>query len=134
MNHLCQLVDALPRVVCLGVHVLGAEVPPLEAVNRTKVTLNAVCQTDTVEVSARSVAIPDLDAGAGEGEGGGGAANEPEELGEDGAEEDALGCEEGENGRAAGGGEGEFQGRGREDGDGACASPGRVLEYSCSKE
>jgi hypothetical protein len=108
VNHLCQLINALPRVVRLGVYVLGAEVPPLESVDRAEVTFRALRKPNAIEVGARSVAVPDLDAGFGEGEGGGGAADEPEELGEDGAEEDALGCEEREDGGAAGGSEGEF--------------------------
>lgn len=81
---------------------------PLEAVDRTKVTLRALCEPDAIEIGTRSIAVPDLDAGFGEGEGGGRAADEPEEFGEDGAEEDALGCEEREDEGAAGGGEGKF--------------------------
>lgn len=108
VNHLRQLVHALPSVIRLGVYVLSTEVPPLESVDRAEVTLRALCEPNAIEVAARAVAVPDLDAGFGEGEGGGGAADEPEELGEDGAEKDALGCEEWENGGAAGRGEGKF--------------------------
>jgi hypothetical protein len=61
-----------------------------------------------VEEFARSVAVPDFDTGFGKGEGGGGARDEPEEFGDYGAEEDAFGGEEGEDGGAVGLGEGEF--------------------------
>lgn len=107
-HDVCELVDALSGVVRIGVYVGRAEVSPLEAVDGAKVALGARRESDAVEVGARAVAVPDLDPGAGEVDGGGGAAYEPEELGEDGAEEHAFGCQEGEDGRTGGGGEGEF--------------------------
>lgn len=82
--------------------------PPLESVDGAQVTLRTVCESDAVKVGARAVAVPDLNARFREGEGGGRAADEPEEFGEDGPEEDTLGCEERENGGAVGGGEGKF--------------------------
>ena len=49
-------------------------------------------EAHAVEVFAGAVPVPDFDAGGREGEGGGGAGDEPEEFGDDGAEEDAFGC------------------------------------------
>ena len=48
-----------------------------------------------VEVFAGAISVPDFDAGGREWEGGCGARNEPEEFGDDGAEEDAFGGEDG---------------------------------------
>lgn len=53
----------MPCVVRLGIHVLGAEVPPLEAIDRAEVTLRTLRKPDAVEVGSRAVAVPDLDAG-----------------------------------------------------------------------
>ena len=63
VNHLRQLINTLPCVVCLGNNVLGAEVPPLESVDRAEVTFRALREPDAIEVGARSIAIPDFDAG-----------------------------------------------------------------------
>jgi len=41
-QYLGQLIDALARVVGVGVNILGTEVPPLKAVNRTQVTLGSM--------------------------------------------------------------------------------------------
>lgn len=57
-------------------------------------------EADAVEVGARAVAVPDLDAGCGEGKGGCAAGDEPEEFGDDGTQEDAFGCQEGQDGFA----------------------------------
>lgn len=97
MDDLGQLVDALAGVVGVGVDVLGAKVPPLEAVDGAQVADVAVRQADAVEELAGAVAVPDLDADVAEGLGRGVALDEPEELGDDGAEEDALRGEEGED-------------------------------------
>jgi hypothetical protein len=48
-------------------------------------------KADAVEIFSAAVAIPDLYAGFGEGKAGRGAGNEPEEFGDDGADEDAFG-------------------------------------------
>lgn len=66
--------------------------PPLEPVHGAEVAFRAVRKADAVEVGAGGVAVPDFDAGGGEGEGGGRAGDEPEEFGDDGAEEDAFRC------------------------------------------
>ena len=92
MNHVRQLVDALAGIVRSGVLVLGAEVAPLEAVHRAQVAFLSVREADAVEEGTGAVAVPDLDALGRERFGGGVAADEPEEFGDDGAEEDAFGC------------------------------------------
>jgi len=97
VHHLGQLVDALARVIRLGVDVGRAEMPPLEAVDGAEITGGAVREPDAVEIRPAAVAVPDLNAGGGKRDGGGAAGDEPEELGDDGAEEDAFGCEEGED-------------------------------------
>mmetsp|Transcript_125011 Transcript_125011/g.399693 ORF Transcript_125011/g.399693 Transcript_125011/m.399693 type:complete len:412 (-) Transcript_125011:138-1373(-) len=61
-NALCQLVNPLTCVVGVHVHVLRAEVAPLEAVDRAQVSLLAVGQTPVVQELAGAIAIPDLDA------------------------------------------------------------------------
>lgn len=67
INHLRQLIHPLPRIIRPGVHILGAEMAPLEAVDGTEVTDGAVGETDAVEVFAAAVAVPDFDPGGGEG-------------------------------------------------------------------
>lgn len=64
---------------------------PLEAVHGAQVADFPVRETDFVEVFARAVAVPDFDPRFAEGYGGGRAGDEPEEFGEDGAQEDAFG-------------------------------------------
>lgn len=68
MNDFRELVNTLSCVVCLSIDVLGAKVPPLEAINRTEVAHCAMGEADRVEIFARSVPIPDLDACGGQGE------------------------------------------------------------------
>jgi len=100
---------------------------PLKAVDGAEVADFAVGETDAVEVFTGGVAVPDFYTGGGEGEGGGAAGDEPEELGDDSAEEDAFSGEEGEDGSGGlggvggGPGEGEAEGGGGEDGKGACS-------------
>lgn len=64
---------------------------PLETIDRSQISLFAVGKTYAVEVFAGAISVPDLYPGRREGEGGGGARNEPEEFGDNGAEEDAFG-------------------------------------------
>lgn len=97
VNNLGELVDSLARVVRLGVDVLGAKVPPLEAIHGTEVADLAVVEAEVVEELARAIAVPDLDAGLAKAGGGGVALNEPEELGDNGAGKDAFGGKEGED-------------------------------------
>jgi hypothetical protein len=59
-----------------------------------------VGQADAVEELAGPIAVPDLDTDLVEGEGGCVALDEPEELGDDGAEEDPFCCEQREDGAA----------------------------------
>ena len=102
MDDLGQLVDALTGIVGAGIDVHGAEVAPLEAVDGAEVADGAVGQADLVQELARAVAVPDLDVGGGEREGRGAAGDEPEQLGDDGAEKDALRGQERENGDRGG--------------------------------
>lgn len=55
-------------------------------------------QAHAVKVFTAAVSVPDLDSRVREGQGGCRAGNEPEELGDDGAKEDAFGGENGEDG------------------------------------
>lgn len=122
VHHLGELVDALARVVGGGIDVRGAKVAPLEPVDGAQVALGAVPEPCGVEEGARAVAVPDLDALLAEGQRRGRARDEPEELGEDGLVEDALGGQEGVERRAGGGVEGEFERARGKEGVGACAS------------
>lgn len=121
VDDLGQLVHALAGVICLCVDILGAKVPPLEAVDGAQVADVAVREPDAVEELAGPVAVPDLDADVAEGGGGGVALDEPEQLGDDGAEEDSLCGEEGEDGAAVVV-ELELEAWGRENGQGTGAS------------
>lgn len=127
VNNLGELVDSLACVVRLGVDILGAKVPPLEAVHRTEVADLAVVEAEVVEELARAIAIPNLDAGLAEAVGGCVALDEPEELGDNGASKDALGGKEGKD-RDAVVVEGEFEGSRSKDGICACASPRKLSE------
>ena len=134
-DDLSDLIHAFARVICLRVDVFGSEMPPLEPVDRTQVAFCTVREADAVQIGAGPVAVPDLDAGGGEGQGGRGAGDEPEEFSDDGAEEYALCCEEGEDwdrgdggGGVGGAGERETELRREGDGEGACAGAiGAVL-------
>ena len=129
MHDARELVDALARVVGLGVDVGGAEMPPLEAVHWAQVAHLAVREAQVVEELARAVAVPDLDALRGECVRGCVARDEPEELGDDGFGEDAFCGEEREDGCAAAV-EGEFERARGEDGVGACAGSGGIARVS----
>lgn len=98
MDNLRELVHPLPRIIRLSIDVLGAKVPPLETVHGAQVADFAVREADLVEELARAVAVPDLDTLFAQGGGCRAALDEPEELGDDGAEENALCCEEREDG------------------------------------
>lgn len=74
--------------------------PPLKAVDGAQVADLAVGESDAIEELAGPVAVPDLDADVAEGGRGCVALDEPEELGDDGAEEDSLCGEQGKDGAA----------------------------------
>lgn len=57
-----------------------------------------------VQELAAAVTVPDFDACFREGDGGGASGDEPEELGDDGTQENAFGGEEGEDGDRVRGG------------------------------
>jgi len=77
INHLCQLIHALSRIVRLGIDILGPEMAPLKPVDRSQVSDFAVREPNAVKIGARSVSVPDLDPGFGEGKGRGAATDEP---------------------------------------------------------
>ena len=85
------MIDTLPRIIRLRIYILRAKMPPLEAIDRSQVPFFTVGKADAVEVFAGAISVPDFYPGRREGEGGCGARNEPEEFGDDGAEEDAFG-------------------------------------------
>ena len=68
--------------------------PPLEAIDGSQISYFSVGEADAVEVLAAAVAVPDLYARFREGQGRSGAGDEPEEFGDDGAEENPLGGQE----------------------------------------
>ena len=61
VDDLAELVDALALVVGVHVDILGAEMPPLEAVHRAQVADLAVVQASLVQELARGVGVPDPD-------------------------------------------------------------------------
>ena len=69
VNDLCQLIDPLARVIRLRVHVVGAEMPPLETIDGSQISYFSVGEADAVEVLTAAVAVPDLDARFREGQG-----------------------------------------------------------------
>jgi len=95
-----QLIDPLPCVVGLGIDIVSAKVAPLEAVNRAKIPHFAVRQAQVVEELARPITVPDLDSLLAEGQRRRVGFDEPQELRDDGAREDALRGEEGKDRRA----------------------------------
>lgn len=120
VNDLCKLIDTLTGIVGVTVLVLGAKVPPLESIDRTEIADFAVREADLVEVFARAIALPDVDALFREVETVGVAFDEPEEFLDNGTVKDALCGEEGKEvvvEREAHGGRGK---------DGAGASAGAV--------
>mmetsp|Transcript_41303 Transcript_41303/g.86485 ORF Transcript_41303/g.86485 Transcript_41303/m.86485 type:complete len:396 (-) Transcript_41303:583-1770(-) len=94
IDHLLDLVDALPRVVVVHRFVLGAEMPPLPAVDWAQVADLPVRESDRVEVVARRVAVPDLDLLVLQRLGARVARNEPQQLLRHAAPKDRLGGEE----------------------------------------
>ena len=86
-----QLINTLARIIRLGIYVLRAKMSPLEAIDRSQIPLFTVRKADAVEVFAGAISVPDFYPGRREGDRGGGARNEPEEFGDNGAEEDAFG-------------------------------------------
>ena len=52
VNNFGQLINTLPSIVCLGIHVLGTEMSPLEAIYRSQVSDNAMGEPDRIEVFA----------------------------------------------------------------------------------
>mmetsp|Transcript_1744 Transcript_1744/g.4928 ORF Transcript_1744/g.4928 Transcript_1744/m.4928 type:complete len:430 (+) Transcript_1744:290-1579(+) len=96
VEDLSHLVDALPRVVVVHRTVRRAEVAPLPAVHGAEVALLAFGESNGVEIVARRVAVPDLDAFVLQLLGRRLTVEEPEQLLSDASPEDGLGREEGE--------------------------------------
>mmetsp|Transcript_17432 Transcript_17432/g.52932 ORF Transcript_17432/g.52932 Transcript_17432/m.52932 type:complete len:624 (-) Transcript_17432:50-1921(-) len=95
-DHLRDLVDSLAGVVGVHVGVLGAKVAPLPAVHGPEVANLPLGQADRVEVVARRVAVPNLDALVLQRFSARVARQEPNQLLGDAAPEDGLCREEGE--------------------------------------
>jgi len=117
VHHLGELIDPLARVIILARAVLGAEMAPLKSVHRAQVAFAPVRETHAVEVFARAVAFPDVHALGREDLAVRTARHEPQQLLDHAAREDALGSQE-RQGRV---GEGEAEGGGREEREGARA-------------
>ena len=80
LNQSGQLIDALPSVVRVTVHVFGAKVPPLKAVDRTEIALLPTLETVQLEKLQRAVRIPDVHTLLGQLLAVGRAGDEPEQL------------------------------------------------------
>jgi len=111
VNDLCKLIDSLTHIVRVTVLVLGAKVSPLESIDGAEIADLAMTEADLVQILARAIALPDVDALLGEVESVGVALDEPEQLLDDGTVKDALGREEGKDVVL----EGEAHGRGGKD-------------------
>jgi hypothetical protein len=85
-----QLIDSLTRIICPGIHVLRAEMPPLEPIYRPQVAFFSICQPDAVQIGAAAIAVPDLNPRGGKWERSSGAGDEPEEFSQDSAQKNAL--------------------------------------------
>ena len=121
VNAFCELVDALPCIIGVAIHVRRAEMAPLEPIDGPEIAFTAVCQPAGVEERARAVSVPDFDAALGEEGGVCGSVDEPEEFFDDAFEVGAFGGEEGKGGV----GEGEAESGGCE--EGVCAGAGAVV-------
>ena len=62
IENMLQLIDALAGIIRLSIEVGGAEMTPLEAIDRTEITLDSIVEADGVQIGARTVTVPDLDA------------------------------------------------------------------------
>ena len=121
VDALLELIDALPCIIGIAVHVRRAKMTPLKAIYGPQIALTAMAQTAAVEERLGAVPVPDPDAALGEDVGVCLSADEPEEFLDDAFEVGAFGGEEGEGGV----GEGEAECGGCE--DGVCAGAGAVV-------
>lgn len=96
-HDLLDLVDALTVVIRMAVLVLGAKVPPLEAVHGAEIAFLALCKPQLVQELARPVAVPDVDSGVRQRLRRRAPRHEPQEFGGDGAEEDSFGRQQREH-------------------------------------
>ena len=62
MDDFHQLIDALVGIIRVAVFVLRAEMTPLEPVNRTQIAFCVILESDAVQIAARAVPLPDIDA------------------------------------------------------------------------
>ena len=122
MDHFSKLIDPLTGIISLAIHILCPKMSPLESIHGPQIACLAMLKTDTVEVLSAAVAVPDLDTALRQMQGVCICFDEPEELFEDGAEEDSFGGEKREDVVT----KGETQLRRREDGEGACAGAVRA--------
>jgi len=116
MDHFSKLIDPLTGIISLAIHILCPEMSPLESIHGPQIPCLAMLKTDTVEVLSAAVAVPDLDTELRQMQGICICLDEPEELFEDGAEENPFCGEKREDVVT----KGEAQLRGREDGEGSC--------------
>ena len=136
LDHLCELVDSLSRVVVFGGPVFGSEMSPLEPVHGPEISLFAVAESDLVKELSASVAVPDLDVLLGQEFRIGRALDEPEQLFDDATREDLFRRQEGQDqarvalGRRLGEGEAELWRREERDG----ARPGAVRAFASFRD
>lgn len=137
MDHLRELIHPLARVVVMTRPVRRAKVSPLKSVHWPQIARLALGEADRVEVSAGTIAVPDVHALVGEGAGVGVGGDEPEELLRDCARKDAFGGKEGQHERGGAVrehlGEVELEGGGRKYGAGAGAGA-VVAVLACERE
>lgn len=79
-DQLTQLVHSLSRVVPVHVGVLGAEVPPLEAIDWAKISFFSFFETQLVQELSTPVSVPNSDSFGFEFIGVGAASNEPKQF------------------------------------------------------
>ena len=92
VNHFRELIDALAGVICMTVFIRSAEVSPLKAIHRPQIPFLPPLQSHGIQITPRSIAVPDPHILVLQRLGIRVAADEPKEFGDDGAEEDTLGC------------------------------------------
>ena len=92
-NTLLELVDALSRIIRVRVRIWRTKVPPLEAVDRSKVSLAAVAKPARLEELLGAVAVPDLVTCHGDLFGVSASAQKPEQLHGYSVKQGALGSE-----------------------------------------
>jgi hypothetical protein len=96
VNHLLELIDPLARIIVLARPVLRPEMPPLEPIHGSQVAFASMAQPDFIKVLSRPIALPYIHPFGRERLAVGIARDEPEQLFDDAAGEDAFRSQEGE--------------------------------------